>query len=131
MVVGFSPCGAFHATNFVFTAVARQAGASLIFIIRKLGSADLQVGCGVGLLARTGLLAARTPPVQPLWRAALLVYVVFTDKFLDQPRRRVPHPFALFAKGWDTTTPASRPKQPSLPPSPLQIIFPRRRTMER
>jgi hypothetical protein len=35
MVVGFSPCGAFHATNFAFTAVARQAGASLIFIFRN------------------------------------------------------------------------------------------------
>jgi hypothetical protein len=37
-----------------------------LVLIRMLGSADLQVGCLVGLLARARTLPAWTPPVQPL-----------------------------------------------------------------
>jgi hypothetical protein len=42
-----------------------------------ISSADLQVGCLVGLLAHTRTLAAWTPPVQPLWRAALLESAIY------------------------------------------------------
>ena len=42
-----------------------------------ISGADLQVGCRVGLLARTRTLAARKPPVQPLWRATLLEDAIY------------------------------------------------------
>jgi hypothetical protein len=51
-------------------------------------SADLQVGCLVGLLARTRTLSAWTSPVRPLWRAALLEHAI-CGKALGQ-RRRTP-----------------------------------------
>ena len=37
----------------------------------KMGTAGLQAGCRAGLLTRTSLLAAWTPPVQPVWRPAV------------------------------------------------------------
>jgi hypothetical protein len=43
-----------------------------VYNLSGIGSADLQVGCRAGLLARAGTLAARTPLVQSLLRAALL-----------------------------------------------------------
>ena len=35
-----------------------------------MGSADLQVGCSVGLQTHRRYLVAWTPPVQPTWKSA-------------------------------------------------------------
>jgi hypothetical protein len=42
-----------------------------------MSSADLRVGCLASLLAREPILAAWTPPVQPLLRAAQLECAIY------------------------------------------------------
>jgi hypothetical protein len=47
-------------------------GIAILRTYPEIGTAGLQAGCRAGLLTRTSLLAAWTPPVQPVWRPALL-----------------------------------------------------------
>jgi hypothetical protein len=76
--IGWSALFLLQLGSHCLASVARELNLCSAQLLRDLlraypltGSADLQVGCSVGLQTHRRCLAAWTPPVQPVWRPAL------------------------------------------------------------